>query len=57
MPENISFNSIPVDIRTAGQWIEIDQSHAVHGLPAQDRKLLVIGQRLPAGTVQAGVRP
>ncbi|GAB7128773.1 phage tail sheath subtilisin-like domain-containing protein [Silvimonas sp. JCM 19000] len=55
MPENISFNSIPVDIRTAGQWIEIDQSHAVHGLPAQDRKLLVIGQRLPAGTVQAGV--
>ena len=55
MPDNIVFNSIPVDIRTPGQWIEIDPSHAVRGLPTQDRKLLVIGQRLANGTVQAGV--
>ena len=55
MPENISFNAIPVDIRTPGQWLEIDQSHAVHGLPAQDRKLLLIGQRLATGSIPAGV--
>ncbi len=55
MPENISFNQIPVDIRTPGQYIEIDNTKAVRGLPTQDRKILVIGQRLAAGTVLAGV--
>ena len=55
MPENISFNQIPVDIRTPGLFIEIDNTRAVGGLPSQDRKLLIVGQRLAAGTVQAGV--
>lgn len=55
MPENISFNAIPVDIRTPGQYIEIDNTRAVRGLPTQDRKILVIGQRLATGTVLAGV--
>lgn len=55
MPENISFNSIPVDIRTPGQYIEIDNTKAVRGLPSQDRRLLLVGQRLSTGTVSAGV--
>lgn len=49
----ISFNAIPIDIRTPGQFIEIDNSRAVGGLPAQLHKILVIGQRLPTGTVPA----
>lgn len=53
--ENVSFNQIPVDIRTPGQYIEIDNSKAVQGLPTQDRKLLVLGQRLTTGTVAEGV--
>ena len=55
MPENVSFNEIPVDIRTPGQYIEIDNTKALKGLPTQDRKLLILGQRLAAGTVLQGV--
>lgn len=55
MPENVSFNEIPVDIRTPGQYIEIDNTKAIKGLPTQDRKLLILGQRLTAGTVAQGV--
>ncbi len=51
MPENVSFAEIPVDIRTPGQYIEIDNSKAVQGLPQQDRKILILGQRLTGGTV------
>ncbi|KIO49597.1 phage tail sheath subtilisin-like domain-containing protein [Nitrosospira sp. NpAV] len=51
MPENVSFAEIPVDIRTPGQYIEIDNSKAVQGLPQQERKILILGQRLTAGTV------
>ncbi len=51
----ISFNQIPIDIRTPGHYIEIDNTKAVQGLPAIHHKILVIGQRLPAGTVAAGV--
>jgi phage tail sheath gpL-like len=55
MPENISFNQIPVDIRTPGQYIEIDNSKAVQGLPGMERRILVMGQRFTAGTVAQGV--
>ena len=51
--ENISFNEIPVNIRTPGQYIEIDNTKAVQGLPGQTRRLLVLGQRLAAGSVAA----
>ncbi len=51
MPDNVSFNQIPVDIRTPGQYIEIDNSKAVQGLPNQERKILVMGQRLATGAV------
>jgi phage tail sheath gpL-like len=49
----ISFNQIPVDIRVPGQYIEFDNSRAVAGLPVQKHKILVIGQKLPAGTAAA----
>ena len=52
---SISFNQIPVNIRTPGQYIEFDNTRAVQGLPAIWHRILVIGQRLTAGTVAAGV--
>lgn len=55
MAENVSFNEIPVDIRTPGQYIEIDNSKALKGLPSQERKILVMGQRLATGTVLEAV--
>lgn len=51
MPDNVSFAEIPVDIRTPGQYIEVDNGRAVQGLPQMDRKVLILGQRLAAGTV------
>lgn len=51
----IVFNSIPVNIRTPGQYIEFDSSRAVQGLPAVMHRILVIGQRLSSGSVAAGV--
>lgn len=51
----ISFNGIPVAIRTPGQYIEIDNTGAVSGLPGVQHKILVIGQRLAAGTVAADI--
>lgn len=53
MVDNVSFNGIPVDIRTPGQFIEIDNTRAVGGIPQQARKILILGQRLAAGTVAA----
>lgn len=56
MPDNITFNTIPIDIRTGGQFIEIDNSKALGGsLVAQARRILVIGNKLAAGTLAAGV--
>lgn len=51
----LSFNQIPIDIRTPGQFIEVDNSRAIQGLPVVSHKILVIGQRLPAGAIQANV--
>lgn len=51
----ISFNQIPIDIRTPGHYIEFDNTRAVQGLPAIQHKILAIGQRLTAGTVAQGV--
>ncbi|HEY9105223.1 MAG TPA: phage tail sheath subtilisin-like domain-containing protein [Roseateles sp.] len=51
----ISFNAIPINIRTPGQYIEFDNSRAIQGLPVARHKILVIGQRLAAGAVAAGV--
>lgn len=51
----VSFNAIPVNIRTPGQYIEFDNSRAVQGLPAIQHRILVIGQRLTTGTAAAGM--
>lgn len=51
----ISFNLIPASIRTPGQYIEVDNSRAVQGTPAQPHVALVIGQRLSTGTVAEAV--
>lgn len=51
----ISFNSIPINLRTPGQYIEFDNSSAMRGLPAIVHKVLVLGQRLAGGTVLANV--
>lgn len=51
----LSFNQIPIDIRTPGQYIEFDNSRAVQGLPGQPHKILVVGQRLSSGTVAEAV--
>lgn len=51
----ISFNAIPIDIRVPGAYIEIDNSAAVRGLPGIPAKILVLGQRLAAGSVAEAV--
>lgn len=51
----ISFNQIPINIRTPGQYIEFDNTRAQQGLPVVQHKILVIGQRLAAGLVAQGV--
>jgi phage tail sheath gpL-like len=53
MPDNITFNTIPVDIRTPGQYIEVDNTKAVRGLPSQNRRVLFIGNKLAAGAAIA----
>lgn len=52
---SISFNNIPINIRTPGAYLEIDNSNAVRGLPGIPSRILVIGQRLSAGTVAEAV--
>lgn len=51
MPDNITFLTIPTDWRVPGQYIEIDHSKAVRGLPGMPRRMLLLGQRLTAGAV------
>jgi len=51
----ISFNQIPIDLRVPGQYIEFDNTRAIQGLVSQPHKILVIGQRLAAGSVAADV--
>ena len=50
MPDNIAFNTIPIDVRTPGQYLEIDNTKAVKGLPSMSRRMLFIGNKLAAGT-------
>lgn len=49
----ISFNEIPINLRVPGQYVEIDNSRAVQGLPGMPSRILVIGQMLPTGTAAA----
>lgn len=51
----ISFNEIPVTLRTPGQYVEFDNSQAVRGLVIDMSRILVIGQKLAAGSAPANV--
>jgi len=55
MPDNITFLTIPTDWRVPGQYIEIDHTKAVRGLPGMARRILLLGQRLASGSVAAGI--
>lgn len=49
--KNISFSSIPSSIRKPGKYFEFNTSLAVRTLPANDQRMLIIGQRMTAGSV------
>lgn len=51
--KNISFDSIPSSIRKPGKYIEFNTRLAVRTLPANRQRMLIIAQRLSAGTVAA----
>lgn len=53
MSGNISFNSMPPSIRVPGTYVEIDNSQALTGLSEWPVKVLILGQRLAAGTITA----
>jgi len=46
----IAFNLIPIDLRTPGTYIEVDNSQAVRGLSILPPRVLIIGQKLAAGS-------
>jgi phage tail sheath gpL-like len=52
---NISFDTIPSSIRKPGAYAEFNTRLAVRTLPSNKQRLMIIGQRLAAGTVAAGV--
>lgn len=51
----ISFNQIPSNIRVPLVYIEFDNSRAIAGTPQISHKILVLGQRLAAGSVAAAI--
>src|SRR3954464_5539789 len=53
MPDNLVFNTIPIDIRTPGAFVEVDNTKAVKGLAAMNRRVLFIGNKLAGGTAVA----
>jgi phage tail sheath gpL-like len=50
---NISFDHIPASIRKPGKYFEFNTKLAVRTLPANEQKVLILGQRLTAGSVAA----
>ncbi len=46
----VAFNLIPIDLRTPGTYVEVDNSQAVRGLSILSPRVLVVGQKLAAGT-------
>ncbi|MDA8170320.1 MAG: phage tail sheath subtilisin-like domain-containing protein [Nitrospiraceae bacterium] len=53
MAEAIQFSQIPSGIRKPGKYFEFNTSLAVRTLPGIDWQVLIIGQRLAAGSVAA----
>lgn len=50
----INITTIPNSIRKPGAYIDFDVTAATRGVPANKQKMLIIAQRLAAGTVAAG---
>jgi phage tail sheath gpL-like len=51
----VSFNTIPSNLRVPLAYIEFDNTRAVVGTPQIPHKILVLGQKLAAGTAAAEV--
>lgn len=49
--KNISFDTIPSSIRKPGKYFEFNTRLAVRTLPANRQRMLIVAQRLAAGTV------
>ena len=47
----MSFNTIPIDLRSSGQYVEYNNSRAGQKLVGMPVKILLIGQKLAAGSV------
>lgn len=47
---SISFNNIPDTIRTPGTYAEVDNSRALKGLVQNPHKVLILGQKMSAGS-------
>ena len=52
---NISFDNIPASIRKPGKYFEFNTKLAVRTLPGNLQKMLIVGQRMAAGTVAQAV--
>lgn len=52
---NISFETLPSSIRKSGKYFEYNFKLAVRTLPSNAQTVCLIGQRLAAGTLAAGV--
>ena len=48
---SISFNNISTTKRTPGAFTEVDNSRALQGLAQNPHKVLIVGQKIAAGTV------
>lgn len=48
------FETIPLNLRLPGHFVEISTRRAMRGLPGMPSRLLYLGQRLNTGTVAAG---
>lgn len=49
----MSFNAIPVNLLTPGQYVEFDNSRAVRGLVSMPQRILLVAPKLTAGTATA----
>ncbi|MDH5525219.1 MAG: phage tail sheath subtilisin-like domain-containing protein [Desulfobulbaceae bacterium] len=53
--KNITFDTIPASIRKPGKYFEFNTRLAVRTLPANKRRMLIVGQRLAAGSVAEAI--
>lgn len=49
----INFSAIPLDLRTPGQYAEFSSAKARKGLPTRNPRILLLGQKLAAGSAVA----